>query len=74
MSKVSEEKRLSSNISALRADLGSSITFLLRLGEALHAYGYSAGQLESVMTAAAARLGFEGEFFSTPTSILAAIG
>jgi uncharacterized membrane protein YjjP (DUF1212 family) len=58
----------------LSIDANTSITFLLRLGEALHAYGYSAGQLESVMTAGAARLGLEGQFFSTPTSILAALG
>ena len=52
----------------------TAITFILRLGRALHAYGYSADQLESMLTATAARLGLEGQFLSTPTSILAAIG
>jgi len=61
-------------LAALRTDSHTSITFVLRLAQALHAYGYSAGQLESAMTAGAARLGFEAQFFSTPTSILASAG
>ena len=52
----------------------ASIQFLLRLGRAMHAYGYSAEQLERALMAMAARLGLEGQFFTTPTSILAAIG
>ena len=47
----------------------ASIRFLLRLGRALHAYGYSADQLERALTASAARLGLEAQFFSTPTSM-----
>jgi uncharacterized membrane protein YjjP (DUF1212 family) len=50
------------------------IRFLLRLGRAMHAYGYSAEQLERALTAMAGRLGFEGQFFTTPTSIMAALG
>jgi uncharacterized membrane protein YjjP (DUF1212 family) len=57
---------------AITAD--QPITFILRLARALHAYGYSADQLESGLTAAAGRLGLEGQFFSTPTAIHAAIG
>ncbi len=52
----------------------ASIRFLLRLGRAMHAYGYSAEQLERALIAMAGRLGLEGQFFTTPTSILAAIG
>jgi hypothetical protein len=65
------ERGLSSNIAALRVDRDASITFLLRPGEALHAYGYSADQLESVMTAAATRLGLSAwrRSGSTPVRI-----
>lgn len=52
----------------------ASIRFLLRLGRAMHDYGYSAEQLERGLAAMAGRLGLEGQFFTTPTSILAAIG
>src|SRR5262245_12928240 len=61
-------------LAALTTEIHTSITFILRLAQALHAYGYSAGQLESAMTAGAATLGFEAQFFSTPTSILASVG
>jgi len=52
----------------------TSIRFLLRLGRAMHDYGYSAEQLERGLAAMAGRLGLEAQFFTTPTSILAAIG
>jgi Putative threonine/serine exporter len=68
------EKRLSHYHCGVDDRPPYAITFVLRLAEALHAYGYSAGQLESAMTAGAASLGFEAQFFSTPASILASVG
>lgn len=50
------------------------VNFLLALGRALHAAGHSAQGLEDLLEEAAARLGLEGEFFTTPTSIFAAFG
>lgn len=52
----------------------TEMAFVLRFGRALHAYGYSSDELERVMLATAARLGLDGQFFSTPTSINAAFG
>ena len=51
-----------------------AVGFILRLGRALHTYGYAAHRLEDVMGQAAARLGLTGQFFTTPTSIFAAFG
>ena len=51
-----------------------AVGFILRLGRALHSYGYAANQLEEVMDQAAQRLGLRGQFFTTPTSIFAAFG
>lgn len=48
--------------------------FVLRLGRALHSYGYPAHQLEEAMGKVSAQLGLVGQFFSTPTSIFAAFG
>ena len=48
--------------------------FILNLGRALHGYGYEAGRLEDVLGLAATQLGVEAQFFSTPTSIMAAFG
>lgn len=58
------------------SELGrDAIGFVLRLGRALHTYGYSAPRLESVLTTAATRLGLAApQFFSTPTSLLASFG
>jgi uncharacterized membrane protein YjjP (DUF1212 family) len=50
------------------------IGFVLRLGRALHTYGFPANQLEDALGKAAAKLGLEGQFFSTPTSIFASFG
>lgn len=52
----------------------SEIAFVLRLGRALHQYGYPADRLEAVMERAAQQFGLEGQFFTTPTSIFAAFG
>jgi uncharacterized membrane protein YjjP (DUF1212 family) len=51
-----------------------AVGFVLRLGRALHAYGIPAHRLEEVMEKAAERLGLQGQFFSTPTSIFASFG
>lgn len=55
---------------ATRAEVG----FVLRLARALHSYGIPAHRLEDVLEGAAIKLGLEGQFFSTPTSIFAAFG
>ena len=47
---------------------------MLRLGRALHTSGYAAHRLEEALALAADRLGLEGQFFSTPTSIMASFG
>ncbi len=52
----------------------SEIAFVLRLGRALHQYGYPADRLEAVMERAAQQFELEGQFFTTPTSIFAAFG
>jgi uncharacterized membrane protein YjjP (DUF1212 family) len=51
-----------------------AVLFVLRLGRAAHTCGYAAHRVEEVMTRAAGRLGLEGQFFTTPTSIFAAFG
>ena len=51
-----------------------AIDFVLRLGRALHNYGYAAHLLEESLELAARRLNLIGQFFSTPTSIFAAFG
>src|SRR6185436_2799356 len=56
------------------AELRAEVSFVLRLARALHAYGIPANRLEEVLEQAAKRLGLEGQFFSTPTSIFAAFG
>ncbi len=51
-----------------------AIDYVLRLGRALHAYGYASPALERALVTASARLGLVGHFFSTPTSIFVAFG
>jgi uncharacterized membrane protein YjjP (DUF1212 family) len=51
-----------------------AVGFVLRLGRALHAYGIPAHRLEEVMVKASEKLGLQGQFFSTPTSIFASFG
>lgn len=48
--------------------------FILRLARAMHNYGYPAHRLEEVLADVARRLGVKAQFFSTPTSIMAAFG
>ncbi len=50
------------------------IGFILKMGRAMHGYGYAAHRLEETLSATAKRLGLEAQFFSTPTSIFAAFG
>jgi len=52
----------------------SARAFVLRLGRALHSYGYPAHRLEDALTVVSTRLGLEGQFFSTPTSLIASFG
>jgi uncharacterized membrane protein YjjP (DUF1212 family) len=51
-----------------------AITFVLQLGRALHTHGLSAHRLEAMLTDVSRQLGLEAQFFSTPTSIMAAFG
>ena len=47
---------------------------MLALGRALHQAGYATNQLEELLLATSRRLGIEGQFFTTPTSIFASFG
>src|SRR5690242_12170284 len=60
--------------SKLQPHEDDAIGFVLRLGRALHTYGYSADRLEAVLTKTSTRLGLISQFFSTPTSIFVAFG
>lgn len=51
-----------------------SVAFVLRLAKALHNAGFSASRLEATLSDVATKLGLESQFFSTPTSIMAAFG
>lgn len=51
-----------------------AVGFILRLGRALHTYGYAAHRLEESLAAVAHQIGIEAQFFSTPTAISAAFG
>jgi uncharacterized membrane protein YjjP (DUF1212 family) len=50
------------------------VAFVLNLGRALHTSGYSAQRLEEALMLSSDRLGLVGQFFSTPTSIMASFG
>lgn len=50
------------------------ISFILRLGKALHTYGFAAHALEDALVGVAQRLGLEAQYFTTPTVIFAAFG
>jgi len=53
---------------------GEAVGFILRLGRALHNAGFSAHRLEATLSDVSRTLGLEAQFFSTPTSIMAAFG
>ncbi len=59
---------------AAAPDGDAAIEFVLELGRALHGLGYPSHWLEDHLTEACRRLGLEGQFFVTPTSIFAAFG
>ena len=59
---------------ASRPDEGEAIRFVLDLGQALQRYGAPAHRLEDAMGAVATRLGLEGQYFTTPTAIIASFG
>src|SRR5687767_9205930 len=59
---------------ATPADEDRAIDYVLRLGRALHAYGYASPALERALVTSSSRLGLVGHFFSTPTSIMVAFG
>jgi uncharacterized membrane protein YjjP (DUF1212 family) len=48
--------------------------FVLRLAHALHASGYAAHSLEDVLKHICERLGLIGQFYTTPTAIIASFG
>ena len=51
-----------------------AVGFILRLGRALHNAGFTAHRLEATLSDVSRKLGLEAQFFSTPTSIMAAFG
>lgn len=52
----------------------TAIDFALKLGKALQVYGAPSHRLEEAMQGTLARMGIEGEFFSTPTAIFVSLG
>lgn len=54
--------------------LQDASSFLLRLGQVLHAQGTSAMRLEEALGHCAQRLGLQAQIFSTPTSLFVAVG
>lgn len=48
--------------------------FVLRLAHALHASGYAAHSLEEILQKICLRLDIAGQFFTTPTAIMASFG
>jgi uncharacterized membrane protein YjjP (DUF1212 family) len=48
--------------------------FVLELGHAMHTAGHPAHRLEEALEAVSARLGLAGQFFSTPTALMASFG
>lgn len=50
------------------------LAFIMTLGRALHRYGVPAHRLEEALEQVSARAGLQGQFFSTPTSIMAGFG
>ncbi len=51
-----------------------TVGFILQLARALHNAGFSAHRLETTLSDVSRKLGLESQFFSTPTSIMAAFG
>jgi uncharacterized membrane protein YjjP (DUF1212 family) len=57
-----------------RPSAQEAVGFILRLAKALHNAGFSAHRLEATLSDVSTKLGLEAQFFSTPTSIMAAFG
>ena len=55
-------------------DQAHASLFVLRLGHALHKSGYAAHSLEEILQKVCDRLGIVGQFFTTPTAIMASFG
>ena len=55
-------------------ETSGEILLILKLGRALHTYGYPAPFLETALSRVAERFGIESQFFSTPTSLFSAFG
>jgi len=53
---------------------GPAVVFLLKLARALHRYGLPSHRLEENLNALSQRLETEGQFFCTPTSVIASFG
>jgi uncharacterized membrane protein YjjP (DUF1212 family) len=51
----------------------AAFEFIEKLARALHRYGYTTAHLEDALTSVAARFGIHGEFFVTPTAIIASL-
>ncbi len=58
----------------MSGDRAAREAFLRDWGQALHTYGVPAHRLESSLSELATRLGVEGQFLSTPTSLMCAFG
>ena len=59
---------------ALTEQQHDAVRFLMRLGHALHRYSYSTQIMEEKMQRVAEELGMSGQFFFSPTMILAVFG
>ncbi|MEO1584035.1 MAG: threonine/serine exporter family protein [Planctomycetota bacterium] len=64
---------MSEGVGTAQTDRDEARAFLIDMARALAANGTPAHRLEEAMTAVADRLGFEAEFFATPTSVFASI-
>lgn len=56
-----------------RAPLDDRVDFVMELGTALHRYGTPAFRLEQALTNVSEALGLRGDFFSTPTAVIASL-
>ncbi len=52
----------------------AAVELVIRLGQALHAFGTSSHRLEEALGRLSDHLGLSGQFFSTPTAIFASFG
>lgn len=71
---IMSASRAGSDVTGTAPTERDAVAFILRLGRALHSFGYAAHGLEEVLGLVAERLGLRAQFFSTPTSIFAGFG